>query len=268
LLQRTTLSQQVEQIVSAKVFRLELRPGDRVDVERLKKELGISISPIRDALLRLQQRGVVKTVPNVGYFVVKPTRRDVEEVLGVREILEVAAIERAAEFDKGTLLKFRQQTEELRASVPPVSEVRAIKRAALAATALAAHRPRIAEPRTSAPVALAEEPLTSDMHLFIVESCGNRRLSEAYYRIYDMIGMLMSLYPLDVALLDEHLVVIDALLAENRAKAKHALRSHLTNVLSKELLLATDSFWGDTADPSRDVESLEQERRATASETV
>lgn len=71
-------------------------PGERLDLDTLKESYGTSITPVRDALQMLGQEGLITIKPRSGYFVTHITLKQLRDLLGVREILEVAAIEQAA----------------------------------------------------------------------------------------------------------------------------------------------------------------------------
>lgn len=71
-------------------------PGERLNVEELCKTYETGISPVRDALQMLGQEGLVTIKPRSGYFVTNVTLKELRDMLEVREILEVAVVERAA----------------------------------------------------------------------------------------------------------------------------------------------------------------------------
>ncbi|MBG6185641.1 DNA-binding GntR family transcriptional regulator [Arthrobacter sp. CAN_A214] len=73
-----------------------LVPGELYSVYRLANELGVSRSPVRDALLRLAETGMVAFERNRGFRVVLPDARELAEIIAVRLALEVPAAERAA----------------------------------------------------------------------------------------------------------------------------------------------------------------------------
>jgi DNA-binding GntR family transcriptional regulator len=73
------------------------KPGDRLAVDELKARFGTSVTPVRDTLQMLSQEGLVTIKPRSGYFVTRITLKELRDMLDLREILEVAAVERAAE---------------------------------------------------------------------------------------------------------------------------------------------------------------------------
>ena len=72
------------------------QPGERLDPEALAASYGTSVTPVRDALQMLSQEGLVTIKPRSGYFVTHLTLKQLRDLLEMREILEVAAVERAA----------------------------------------------------------------------------------------------------------------------------------------------------------------------------
>jgi DNA-binding GntR family transcriptional regulator len=78
------------------ILNLRARPGSLLHIEKLAEELGISRTPVREALLRLQTEGLVRVQPRVGFFVVEMTPADLAGLLEVREWLESHATAKAA----------------------------------------------------------------------------------------------------------------------------------------------------------------------------
>ncbi|MGY5036823.1 GntR family transcriptional regulator [Streptomyces sp. 900116325] len=77
---------------------LRIDPGSRVTIDVLARELGVSQTPIRDTLSRMEAEGLVVRVPNAGYrFTPQITRHRFEDMLELRLLLEPAAARRSAE---------------------------------------------------------------------------------------------------------------------------------------------------------------------------
>jgi len=70
--------------------------GERLNVESIAEEYSTSVTPVRDALQMLSHEGLVVIKPRSGYFVVSITLKQLRDLLDIRRILEVTAIERAA----------------------------------------------------------------------------------------------------------------------------------------------------------------------------
>ena len=70
--------------------------GERLNVEALADEYNTSVTPVRDALQMLSHEGLVEIKPRSGYFVKSITLKQLRDLLDVRRVLELTAIERAA----------------------------------------------------------------------------------------------------------------------------------------------------------------------------
>ena len=70
--------------------------GARLSLKELAETYQTSITPLRDALQMLSQEGLVTIKPRSGYFITSISLKELRDLLEVREILELAAIERAA----------------------------------------------------------------------------------------------------------------------------------------------------------------------------
>lgn len=78
-----TIKEQAYEIIKKKILTSEYPLGARINIGQLSKELGISNSPIREALNLLEQQGLVVSTPNSGINVVTMTRRDYFELTQV-----------------------------------------------------------------------------------------------------------------------------------------------------------------------------------------
>ncbi|WP_459554325.1 GntR family transcriptional regulator [Lacunimicrobium album] len=74
----------------------KISTGMKISEGKLAKELGFSRTPVRDAIRRLQNEGLVYQVPQSGTYVSRPGRREIAEIYDVRLALECRAIERTA----------------------------------------------------------------------------------------------------------------------------------------------------------------------------
>lgn len=69
----------------------ELRPGERVRQEEVATALGVSVAPVREALATLEQEGQLTYRPRRGYFVAELDLAELEEIYGLRRLLEERA---------------------------------------------------------------------------------------------------------------------------------------------------------------------------------
>jgi len=87
-----TLNDQVVQILRDAILTGKLTPGMRLNETRLARELHMSRIPLREALHRLEEQGLVVSVPRRGRFVVSLTEEEVQKVNSLRLILETEAL--------------------------------------------------------------------------------------------------------------------------------------------------------------------------------
>lgn len=79
------------------ILKGELKPGERLMELQLAAKLGVSRTPIREAIRMLEQEGLAVTIPRKGAEVAKMTEKDMEDVLQIREALDELAAARACE---------------------------------------------------------------------------------------------------------------------------------------------------------------------------
>ena len=88
LIESPNLRDRVYEILKKSILFQEILPGEKIDEEALAQQLGVSRTPIRETLCRLENEGIVRVIPRRGAFVVKHSREKITEILMVREALE------------------------------------------------------------------------------------------------------------------------------------------------------------------------------------
>lgn len=86
--ERLSMSQEVADLIKRSILAREINPGDRIVESKLSKQLGISATPIREAIRLLAGEGIVTIQPNRGPVVRKLTQADVFEIYSIRAMLE------------------------------------------------------------------------------------------------------------------------------------------------------------------------------------
>lgn len=87
-----SLKTQAYHILKKKITTCQYLPGCQLNEERLQKDLGMSRTPIRDAVSRLEQEGLVMIRPKKGITVAPLTIKQLNMVYEVRELLETYAL--------------------------------------------------------------------------------------------------------------------------------------------------------------------------------
>src|SRR5512139_71523 len=112
------LREQVYDHLRRLMARGELRPGGYLDLDALEARLGVSRTPLRDALLQLESEGFVTILPRRGVQVRALTRDDVRHLYEIVGALEGAALLAAfPRLGRGEAATLRRLNREMRAAV-------------------------------------------------------------------------------------------------------------------------------------------------------
>ena len=190
-----------------------LRPGSRISERSMANALGISAQPVREALRRLEQDGMVVTLPRRGTVVAEIGPERLAELGRIRAALEGVAAALAAE----------------RMSGDDLAELAKIVRGMRSATAAADTE------------ALAE--LNERFHAILQGATGNLFLVKSLeaLRAYDDLGRLRAIgsAPKDMPkALREHASILAALKARDAALAEARMRHHVLRSLTTNGVLA------------------------------
>ena len=204
-----SLAEQTYDFVKEAIISLRFAPGSPLLENQLSKQLGISRSPMREALARLEREGFVEIVPWRGARVQEISRRYVVELYQVRSSLEGTAA---------------------RLAIPNLGreELEAIKKA-MAEFAL-----QIEGGDTAAFYRHEVE-----FHDLFVMRCGNDLLQRTLIGMRDHINRVrnyLSLHAIprhEAISCREHQMVLEALLSGNGELAESAVKQHLDNVLAR-----------------------------------
>ncbi len=112
--------------IKGRILNFSLLPGVRISDEEIAKVFGTSRSPVREALNRLVEQGLVEYRPNRGFTVKVFTRKEVADLYVLREVLECSAVRLATQsMDGGEEMK---SLEDLLSSYPAIMESEDIAR--------------------------------------------------------------------------------------------------------------------------------------------
>ncbi len=200
-------SEEVHDILREKILSCELGPGQRLDVAQISVQLGVSRTPVKDALQRLSVQDLVEIHPRRGTFVTQISPDDVKETFEVREALELKACELAAgNLKPGTTGVLRDLNGRMFAP-----DLRFVDHAVL----------------------------DSEFHRLIVESSGNQRLLRMYSGLKAHVQIARVHYrstewrsnsPNTAA---EHNLIVDALTEGRAGDAKEAMQRHIRNSMER-----------------------------------
>lgn len=94
---RPSLRDEVLRTLQAAVISGEMRPGITYSAPQLAQQLGVSATPVREAMLDLVKEGLILTVRNKGFRVVELSEQELDELTELRLLIEVPAVRRIAE---------------------------------------------------------------------------------------------------------------------------------------------------------------------------
>jgi DNA-binding GntR family transcriptional regulator len=115
---RRQLSDEVASHVREQIMSGQLQPGDFVRQERIAEELGLSATPVREALLLLKGEGFLELRPRRGFVVASLSPQDIRDLFTAQELLAGELVFRAAgRVGEDDLRELRRVLEDTRKAV-------------------------------------------------------------------------------------------------------------------------------------------------------
>lgn len=109
-----SLRDRIGESLSAAIISGELAPGTLVSVPGLAAEFEVSATPVREAILDLEQRGFVHSVRNKGFRVTEVSEGDLREIVEVRQMLEAPAMRAlAGKLPVGSMPRWRRLADQI-----------------------------------------------------------------------------------------------------------------------------------------------------------
>lgn len=181
----------------------QLKPGDRLMEVHLANRLGVSRTPIREAIHKLEQEGLVTMIPRRGAEVARITERSLQDVLEVRRALDALSVELACE----------RITEEQIAELADACE----------------QFEQATHSGDTAAVAKADVAY----HDIIVKATGNRRLQQLVNNLAEQMYRYRFVYLKDISqhelLVKEHREILQYIRKRDEQGAAQAARKHIDN---------------------------------------
>ncbi|MGE3222517.1 MAG: GntR family transcriptional regulator [Parvibaculaceae bacterium] len=95
--QRTTTATLIYREIHRDIVSMQVKPGAALNEKALSEQFGVSRTPVREALIRLVEDGLVDVFPQSGTFVARIPIAGIAEAVLIRQALECATVEHAAE---------------------------------------------------------------------------------------------------------------------------------------------------------------------------
>ena len=213
---RQMLTDDVHEAIKALIMDHAIAPGARVSIDGLARQLGVSPTPVREALARLETAQLVVKEPLRGYRTTPLLDREqLADLYRFRLLIEPWAAARAAEnADERGREKLR--TEMSACAAPSEATYDAYK-------ALAAHDTRF--------------------HVLVAELAGSAQVRLAFERTHCHLHIFRLYYDRGIGqrTLEEHRMITEAVLAGDSEAAETAMRTHLETAYYERLRPVTES---------------------------
>lgn len=181
----------------------ELKAGERLMEIHLAKQLGVSRTPIREAIRKLELEGLVVMMPRRGAEVAQITEKDLKDVLEVRRALDALCAELAC--DRIT----QEEKAQLKDACDEFEEAT----------------------RTGDATTIAQADV--QLHNIIVEATGNRRLIQLINNLSEQMYRYRFEYIKEEDkhnnLVEEHRMIYDGIINNDKEMAARAARLHIDN---------------------------------------
>jgi DNA-binding GntR family transcriptional regulator len=208
---RTNLNAQIYDILKEMIADRRFMPGSSLNVESLTKELGVSRTPIWEAIRRLEQEGIVVHTPHKGVRVIELTRKMALELYEVRETMEAMAARLGAEHaTPETIARMEKILAEQKLIVKREDD-------------------------------MAYSRSDHDFHLVICEACGNDLLKEILEGLrYKALPLAFKLSPHYTEFLAFHELILAAFRKHASKAAEKAMQRHNRRMLE----IIRNTPWG------------------------
>jgi len=211
-----TLQEKAYRAIRDSIMRNDLVPGQPLSIDELARDLGVSPTPVREALARLISDGLVERTPNKTACVTKIAEEDVHQSYEVRRLIEpymtgVAARKTSTTPDlRERLIELQEKTKRIKPTLKSGSIMPSLRDA---------QRSSGLEFNAIVFDALEHELLKRVFSLISDHSLRIRLSTES--------SSLASNEKSVTAMIDEHLAIFDALLAGDERRAEQAVKDHL-----------------------------------------
>lgn len=192
----------------------EMHPDEIYNEMMLAKELSISRTPVREALLELSIQGLVTFLPRKGIVVNRFTETDVDEIFEIRRAIDSAAAEKLATIEPAPDIQILQKSLEKQNRAAEKNDLWSYLR----------------EDR--------------NFHITLTKITGNNRMVTIAENIRNMVHLMgtqaLELPGRTAEVLQEHTRIIDAIVQRNPQQAREAVVDHLLK--SEQAVLSTFSL--------------------------
>jgi DNA-binding GntR family transcriptional regulator len=194
IISKKPLREDIHALLRERIVKGDLLPGNRLQDVQLAAELGVSRTPVREALLHLERDGLVESDPNRGFFVAPLNRKEVAEIYPMVWALECLALDCSKPATPSQI----QALREINAEIAAVAD----------------------DP-------LRRQELDLRWHHTLLESCANERLKELLAALKQIVRRYEYVYMRDPGLVRrsvrDHAEILEALVQKKPTLARRLL---------------------------------------------
>lgn len=100
LIKVPTLSALAYESIKQQILSCKIRPGEKINIDQYSEQLGVSTTPVREALSKLQQEGLVQYIPRTGWKIARISKQEFRKLQDIKSLLEITLADRALPFIK------------------------------------------------------------------------------------------------------------------------------------------------------------------------
>lgn len=199
-----SLGDQIFVTLKEMIVNNEVEPGEMLQIERLASEFGVSTTPVREALTRLQALGLVKQIRNKGAIVTPISEKMARDAWEFRQVLELHVVSSAVE--NCTPQELKKMRDLLNSVVSDTSDFELYKRS------------------------------DKEMHQLLHKYCDNELIRQSFEQVSDLAQRVRyfaesSPWRNEVitAVTHEHMQILDAIEKRDLEMTRQRLLEHLVN---------------------------------------
>jgi DNA-binding GntR family transcriptional regulator len=192
----------IDRVIVDAVLSGTIRAGTRLGEQALATLFGVSRTSVREALIRLETRGIIQVSPRRGWFVIEPSLEEAQEAFQARRAVEMGILRTVATDAAEIAEKLREHITQERHAI---------------------HSGDIG----------ARSYLLGDFHVCLAEACGHRILADILRDLTARTVLISALYQSShdaEESCDEHQAITDAIAVQDLTRAVKLMTAHIGSV--------------------------------------
>lgn len=207
---KKTLAEQIHQILKNDILSQKIKPGEKLTLKVLKERFEVSSTPIREALTRLTEEGLISYYSNIGVSVVSLNEDDVHEIYPFMGDLDSLAIRYSSQYDNLDEVK-----NAIRENIEKADNAFGDKK--------------------------RWNDISDEFHLLFYKYCNNSRLVSAAQKMRSQLSILSYQYQeseeIEKKIHREHKEIAEAFCQDEFLKAENLMKEHLLHSMDYALEL-------------------------------